>query len=1125
MVWQFYQILIRSCWGLIIVLGFHITAEAQKNNLNFYHLSPDDGLSQATVYDIVQDKDGYIWMGTAEGLNRFNGRSFEVFLNEPSNPRSLSYDYIEKLYVDPSNNVYVGTIRGLNIYNQKSKDFERIDTTGFPDTGIPASSVTDIHESTGSNYWISTANDAGLISHFDANEKTYRHFENTITQSPVNRIDVASDQSVYMIHMNGLLTKYDTQANSFSRIDSLDKEPLCIYINDQNDIWVGIDYVGIKVLKENGDQYLFSTFESGEFNISNNTVYKIIQSHTGEYWFATDGGLHNYDDEDREMTIFSNDPGISNSLRSNFLYTVYADQENRIWAGTAELGASILDPKQQSFTHIKQSNSKTNTLSNNVIWSFFDLDTTQTLIGTSVGLNVFHKDKGITKVIRHQASNPNSISNDRVWDIKQSYLAENKYWLGTSSGLNLMTLDKNGKPSFQSWEIEYNDPEVIAGNSVRVVWPDGNGKVYLGTSITGMSVFDIKTRTFENYFPSGTDENSLPGTGVRKIIKDSKNNVWIGTNNGLCRMIEEGKCIVFRNDINDELSISDNNIRSIHEDKKGRLWLGTDKGLNLVTDLNTMKVERYTVIDGLPNNRIYSIQEDDHGFLWLITNNGLSKFDPENIMFQNFTARDGLQNNEFNQGAGMKKKDGTLFFGGINGFNHFNPNMINADSTMAKLVFSELQIEYEPIEISEDGKLPGDLNYIDEIVLDPGERMFSLEFTSLNFSQNKDEKYAYKLEPYDTDWHYSNTYNKAMYTNIPPGKYSFYAKIIDPINKLDGVPIKKTIIIKPFFWQTNLFRFFILGAFFLLGYFLYNWRVRSLLQSKSTLEKSILNRTETIENQKKELSDTVARLKSIQLQVINNEKLASIGQLTAGIAHEINNPINFIKNSAEALEYNINDLEDVFQLIYQSERMDADLFQQKVTDLKNKLDLSYIKKETELLISSIKTGTHRTTDIIKSLRYFSHKNTATKQAINIKDPIESALTILNNSYKEHIEIVKDYQSDLIIVEANPGELSQVFLNIIQNAIQSIQDKGRIVIKSQILNNKVHIYIQDSGKGIPDDIKSKIFEPFFTSKRVGEGTGLGLAISNRIINEHGGRIKVSDNTPQGTIFEIILPHQA
>jgi len=1109
----------------VICFFVPVLLSSQESSVKFYHVSPDDGLSQATVYDIIQDHDGYIWIGTAEGLNRYNGRSFDVFLNNPSDANSLSYDYIDKLHVDDENNLLIATLSGLNIYNRAKNNFDIVNEEGYPDKGLPNSSITDILGLSGRDFYVSTNNTLGIISRFSAKEEKYIHHTNTITNSVVNRMDKSSDNSVYMIHMNGLLTKFDETSKSFSRIDSLEKEPLCIYINDKDDVWIGIDYEGIKVIKTDGSSLRFNTSQSGEKKLSNNTVYKIIQTDNQEYWIASDGGLHQYNDEEKAMTIHRNDPGSSNSLASNFLYTVYADKDNRIWAGTAELGVSIFDPAFQTFAHVKQSNSKLNSLSNNVIWSFFDLDPEKSLVATSVGLNVFDTEKGITKVFRHNPNDPKSISNDRVWDIKNSSISKDSYWLGTSSGLNLMTLSTNQEPSFKSWEIQYSDPEVIAGNSVRCVWPDGNGKVYLGTSITGMSVFDIQTETFRNYFPSVEDPESLPGNGIRKIVKDSKNNLWVGTNNGLCKMYAEGKCINFRHDKLNDFSLSNDNIRAIHEDGSSRLWIGTDKGLNLVTYENgdSLRVHRYTVNDGLPNNRIYSIQEDELGHLWMTTNNGLSTFNPETEVFKNFTIRDGLQNNEFNQGAGMKKSDGTLFFGGINGFNYFDPNQIEADTSISKLVFSDLQIEYESIEISDDGKLKSDLNYLDEIVLDPGQRMFSLEFTSLNYSKNKDEKYAYKLEPYDTHWNFSSTNNKAMYTNIPPGKYTFYAKIINPLYNIDGKPIQKSIVIKPFYWQTNWFRFLMLGLFLLVAYILYKWRVRSLIQSKNNLEKSIMHRTLTIENQKEELSKTLATLKSTQLQVVNNEKLASIGQLTAGIAHEINNPINFIKNSAEALEYNINDLEDVFQLIYKSDRMEAEEFQKQVTELKTKLDLSYIKKETEMLISSIKTGTGRTTDIIKSLRYFSHKNSTTTQLINIEDPIESALTILNNSHKESIEIIKDYEASSF-VNASPGELSQVFLNIIQNAIQSIPEKGQIWIKTKKEHNDLKISIADTGNGIPDEIKTKIFEPFFTSKRAGEGSGLGLAISNRIINEHKGRIEVTKNSPKGTIFTITLPLQ-
>ena len=450
------------------------------------------------------------------------------------------------------------------------------------------------------------------------------------------------------------------------------------------------------------------------------------------------------------------------------------------------------------------------------------------------------------------------------------------------------------------------------------------------------------------------------------------------------------------------------------------------------------------------------------------------------------------------------------------------PENIEAQDTKQEILFTNFRVHFNDVPIDENGPLKANIITAPDITLNHDQRMFSIEFVALNYNKEVKNRYAYRLVPFENEWNFVDQLNQAVYTNVPSGKYTFEVKTStygesspDEVNRL-------SIEIKSAFWERLWFQVLTALVFFSIIYLIYKLRVRSLLNSQQELENKVSERTEVIRQQKKDLEQALDILKSTQDQMISQEKMATIGQMTAGIAHEINNPINYISNSTDALVMDISDMQRLVEKILLLEDSNNPEGLKEIIKLRDDIDLAYLNDEMKNLVKGIKEGTQRTSDIIKSLRYLSYKDKPEKEPVNIHDPINSAISILQTKIKDRISVEKDFGS-VPIINGYPGELNQVFVNLLSNSIQAIPDKGTIKIStSQQGPDEVLITISDDGAGMTSEVQKKIFEPFFSTKEVGQGTGLGLSITYGIIESHGGKISVDSNIFEGTVFSIVLP---
>jgi signal transduction histidine kinase len=524
------------------------------------------------------------------------------------------------------------------------------------------------------------------------------------------------------------------------------------------------------------------------------------------------------------------------------------------------------------------------------------------------------------------------------------------------------------------------------------------------------------------------------------------------------------------------------------------LWLGTLRGGLVKFDRNAQIFASYCEKDGLANDVVYGILEDAGGSLWISTNRGISNFNPGTETFKNYDVHDSLQSNEFNSNAYHQSRSGEMYFGGVNGVNAFYPENIRVNPYIPPVVITQVA-KYDEV-------IKSDISESTNIELSYKDKYLRFEFVSLDFRNSRKNQYAYMLEGFDTSWIHSNARRYVSYTNLDPGQYTFRAKgsSSDGIWNERGVSIE--LVVTPPFWELWWFRLaiamLVCGA--ALGW--HNLRIRHIRDLNKTLESKVAERTS-------EIQKTMQKLKDTQIQLVQSEKMASLGTLAAGVAHEVNSPMGVVESAADVSKRCISKITDI---IGKSSKLDEI---KQDPGFRKAVELMY--QNNSLIISA----SQAVSKIVQSLRNFARLDESDIKFDDIHIGIDNTLILLRSRIKDRIQIVREY-GNLPLVCCSHSQMNQVFMNLLSNAIESIDNQGVITISTSTVDQQVVIAIKDDGKGIPPDQIDKIFNPGFTTKGVGVGTGLGLSICYNIIEKHKGVLQVNSELGQGTEFTITIP---
>jgi len=885
--------------------------------LRFDSISIEQGLSQSSVRVILQDRRGFIWFGTEDGLNRYDGYTFKVFKREPSNPNSISDGWITAMVEDQAGYLWIGTrLGGLNRFDPVSGTFRQYlhdgtDPDSLSDNHISALLVDDSNQ-----LWVGTLNGlnrletaAGTFVHYPyltpvpsadgeiVGAPDAQPITEPIRDEPGQPIpsDKLSSKNISTIHqdssghlwigtLDGGLNNFDPGSGQFIIYQTLEDNPATINSNRvtaitedlQGSLWVGTQK-GLNLFDPATGRFTaFVHDRNNPDSLGENSINVLQTDSSGNLWIGTSNGLDRLSGDHSRFIHYQNDPSFSRSLTNNFIIAMYEDQGGVLWFGTYGGGVNRYDRERDKFAYYRNDPQNPNSLSSNFIFPIRVDKDGYAWIGTSGdGLNRFDWRTGEVLRYFNDPENPNSLGSNWLLSIFED--RNGTLWIGTTNGLDRFNPISD---TFTHFRMEPSDPASLSSNFVYAIHEDSAGYLWIGTS-AGLDRFDKKTTLFTHYRPDANDRSTLSGARPLAILEDAGGYLWIGTSEHGLNRFDPGtqRFTQYQHNARDEGSISSDSILSLYQDSRDRLWIGTaGGGLNLYhpeTDTFTYYLER----DGLPNGFVYGILEDDIGRLWLSTNFGISRFDPDTETFRNYDSANGLQSNEFNSNAFAKGRDGEFYFGGINGLTVFDPSKITDNARVPQVALTSISQEDKPV------TLDTSVETTTSITLAWPQNSFEFEFAALSYNQPGKNQYAYTLDGFDTNWHFIGTKRDGRYTNLPGGEYSLLLKASNSDGVWSETPTRINVTVIPPFWQTIGFQ--VLMGFAAIAVVAGGFRLRTkAIQDRNReLERLVQERTSALETRGREMEALYQADEKILRNVSINQVFQTLVDVAVDMLH------------------------------------------------------------------------------------------------------------------------------------------------------------------------------------------------------------------------------------------------
>jgi ligand-binding sensor domain-containing protein/signal transduction histidine kinase len=833
------SIRLASFYGLLgIVVGHSLASTFAIQDYTFERISQEHGLSQSTVYAILQDSRGFMWFGTQDGLNRYDGYNFVVYKHSQVDSNSLSDNWILCIYEERSQPgvLWVGTQNGLNRFDTITNRFIRFKHDPDDTTSLSHNFVRAICEGSAGGLWIGT--DGGGLNRFDRQSGRFKRYQSdpknpsSLGNNRITSIYEDDEGLLWIGTLGGGLNCLDPRTEKFIHYLSDPENPesissnhvMCIYRDPDREatLWVGTYSGGLN--RFDLHKKICTRFEYDATNsqgIGAPRVFSIRSDKSGILWLGTfEGGVNRFDPENNLFTHFKNDPLQPQSLSANFVRSLFIDQSGNLWAGTHLGGLNKIDLKPKKFLHYQHDPADTASLRHNIVNAISEDVRGNLWVGTNIGLDKLPPGG---RAFEHVALNPKSAPG------KDSYVTSiwlensNTIWIGTI-GEGLLKYN----PTTSAIKYFKNDPlrPMLSDNRVNALYHSRKNMVWVGTW-NGLNVFDLAAGTFRVFRRDPQNSNSLGHNEILCISEDRHGNLWVGTNGGGLNKYDpaSGRFTRFTHDAQVPGSLSHDIVNTIFEDADGTLWVGTSDGLNRF-DEQYQRFTNYFEEDGLPNNKICAILGDEQGHLWISTWGGIARFSPQlphGRQFRNYDQADGLQGKSFREGAAYRSPTGETFFGGIHGLNRFFPEHVLDTPAPPRVVITTFKV------FDQTAKLDTSISAIKTITLSYRDDFFSFEFVALDYTSPEANRYAYKMEGFDGNWIYSGTRRYASYTNLNAGEYVFRVKGSNKDGIWNNADTSIRIIITPPFWESWWFRLLAAMAFVGMLAAIYRYRVSHLL--------------------------------------------------------------------------------------------------------------------------------------------------------------------------------------------------------------------------------------------------------------------------------------------------------
>ncbi|MCB4807891.1 response regulator [Tamlana sp. 62-3] len=1065
---------------------------AQLNNLRFENLDTYNGLSSSTCVEIYQDLDGFMWFGTIDGLNKYNGYEFEVFRNIVDDNTSISNNRINTIEEDNQGNLWVGTNNGLNLFNKQTNQFTRI---GLYDNLSLASSkkkiINDLlYDGINNTLWVAT--EIGVIkmelSDYIINSENSKFSYYIHNQLDVNSIDNNSANVILQdkegeiwVSTNGNhLNKYSKKNDNFDRVYIESDMPYelnhirkKVFVDEDGDFWIGND-ISRLILWNRED----NSFKQVALSQKSIPVHDIYQDKEGIYWVSTDGyGLFLCEKNNGEVHFKQNilnnyaDPF---SLPNNKPTKIIEDNNGVFWMGSYDVGVSMLD-LSSSFAYYYYTPNNSQGLNQKTVQSVLqDSKGRIWLSAYNGGLNLFNEK---SQTFSHYSSQNTKLSSNKIMYTFES--SDGFIWVCTlDKGLNKFN-PETGK--FEVFLHDDNNPNSIGQSSVWTGVEDYKNRIWLGLRDEGISLYNPETGLFKNYKNEYGNKTNLQSNKILCTFIDSKNRLFVGTFLGLNVVNLEGldsipNDIVF-NQV-DKKGIEGVGINYITEDHAGNIWVGADSGVHKL-DANLNVIKSYSSINGLPNNLVVGIQEDNNKNIWISTKGGLSLLHPNTNEFKNFNTHDGVQGSEFQSKAIAKTQDGRIIVGGINGFNIFQPNdILYPASVSLKPQLTNFKLNNKTVIAGDsiNGRilLNKGISEVNNVELKYNENYISFEFLALHLENPERVRYAYRMKGLDDEFINIGSNRLVNLSNLENGDYNFEVKASINNNWENAQTASVNITILPPIWRT----WWAYLIYFVLGVLIF-W----LIMHYYTL-----------------------KVQEGQLRELDQMKL----QFFVNVSHEFRTPLTLILNPVDKILSNFNNDPEVIKNSALSIQRSA----RRLLHLVNQL-LDYRKMDAGMSPVQLEKG-----DML----------------VFVQD-IFSLFKGL--AFKKEIEYKFKSSSDKIIAIFDFDKVEKIVTNLISNALKFTTSGGRITVsinqvksnankpKSLFFSNKklsdyVEIIVKDTGVGLDKEQLKNIFSRFHNADPTKTGTGIGLNFTKALVEAQGGEIQVESKFKSGAKFIVRLP---
>jgi signal transduction histidine kinase/ligand-binding sensor domain-containing protein/ActR/RegA family two-component response regulator len=1111
-----------------------LPAGAQR--LQFRRLGSDDGLAGPWVQAILQDSRGFMWFGTSQGVNRYDGYTMETFRAERGNPRALPDNIVYDMREDRSGTIWVGTRAGLSRFDRDRNDFTTFD---FRERGdrVQHQQVRAILEDSRGVLWIGTTE--GLF--------TFDRARLAKTAIPLPPSRVRAIQYIYAVYEDrrghilvgtegdgildiepgtGRVREFGHARPGATEFPSNDVRS---FIEDREGrLWVATYDAGLVLLDpESGRYTAYRHDPRNPDGPPNDRTGHMALDADGQLWVAFEnGGLVHFDPRTRRFTTYRTDPNDPSGVSSDSYWGMFVDATGTLWAGTFAGGVDVLRPSSDAIQRFSSVAGLATSLSYNSIVGFAQDSAGGIWVATDGG-GIDRLDPSTGRFRRYTTKN-SALPRDAV--LCAAVDARGMVWMGLWDG-GVTRLDPRTGRMTSYTSANSGLPE----DNIFAVHHDRRGRIWLGTLRYGLVLFDPARRTVKEFHYATRGAESQ--IWIIEELHDGR--LALGTLAGGLVIFDPAtsRMTVYNSTPTSPAVLPSSDIRAVVETSPGVLWIGTSDGLARL-DLATNRVRRFSTRDGLGSDMVAGIVPDRAGRLWVSSDQGITEFDPERGTARQYAVQDGLQERQFTARAYLRGGDGMLLFGGNRGFNLIRPERIRHNPRKPRVVLTGFEVFNKPVPIGEPGSpLARHISEAKRVRLTHRQSVFTIEYAALDFTAPAKNQYAYRLEGFDRDWTYAGSKRAATYTSLEPGRYVFRVKASNNDGVWNEAGTSLEIEITPPFWASWWFRSLVALVVVTTVVTMVRRaqaRQRHLQamneqlghaaerdrESQQYLERNVLDilgamqcfsagdysveldvaSDDVIGKLRAGFNSVVADRKRAEEELRQKQKMEAVGRLAGGVAHDFNNLLTVIKGNAEL------GLADVGSAVA-------------------------VREELE----EIERAAERASSLTRQLLAFSRKQILKPQLLSLNDCVSNIARMLSRTVGEDIELRIVLDPALGVVRADPGQIEQVLLNLVVNARDAMPRGGRLLVETRNVAPEtvrgladaeaipyVSVAVADTGTGMAAAVKDRIFEPFFTTKEQGKGTGLGLATVYGSVRQSGGFVHVESEPGQGSTFSIFLP---